>query len=603
MVIYNDDWTPHATILVNAVNFQLKPVTAPVYQANRILSLPNAALQPNSMYHVRVMSGAVVDVAGNAWAGIMDDSWSFMTEDSNDPKVVKLTPPDNATAVDNKTNLVMEFDRNILANAAGKIMLYKEEPGSLGTLIETIDPTSEAVTIVDNVATIEFYGVLEYVTNYYVIVEKGAFTNTSTEKLPFEGITTTQGWNFRTKALECPVVELTVTEGEVMECSGVVTIEVVTDVEYVLTVNGDTVMAGEHVLASGMYTAIAYTTDGDCKEEVMFEVGSDPVVRNLTGVANVGEPYHFVDMESGIDTMVNVGEHVFTYDFEGCTRTINLTVTEEIMEPTIAEIQGDGDSSPIEGMLVKVTGTVTAVAPGEGFFMQDANAIRSGIWVEFSDASYEGIQIGNGIEVVGTVAEVANVTSIVDVTIEFVPPLVDIEMMVVASPSVLESEDYESVLVKVEGARGTAHAVGTGEWTIYYEESDNAIVNDWLYQGDPEGVEGHYYDVAGIVNGRLDNFKLEPRIVTDVKDLTVTGSEDLSVDSFKAYPNPFSDKILIDNSEKLTRVVISNIAGQRVIDIDNPTREIRTAKLVSGIYVISLYTENGVAKTERMIKR
>ena len=122
--------------------------------------------------------------------------------------------------------------------------------------------------------------------------------------------------------------------------------------------------------------------------------------------------------------------------------------------------------------------------------------------------------------------------------------------------------------------------------------------------GDPAGgVDGNYYDVAGIVNGRLDNFKLEPRIFTDVKDLSVTGSEEISVETFKAYPNPFSDKILIDNSEKLTRVVISNIAGQRVIDIDNPTREIRTAKLVSGIYVISLYTEKGVAKTERMIKR
>ena len=99
------------------------------------------------------------------------------------------------------------------------------------------------------------------------------------------------------------------------------------------------------------------------------------------------------------------------------------------------------------------------------------------------------------------------------------------------------------------------------------------------------------------------NYKLEPRIESDVKDLTVTKVDPELANTFKVYPNPFNDQITIDNNEKLTRVVISNIAGQRVIDIEYPTREIRTANLVSGIYVISLYTENGIAKTERMIKR
>jgi hypothetical protein len=169
------------------------------------------------------------------------------------------------------------------------------------------------------------------------------------------------------------------------------------------------------------------------------------------------------------------------------------------------------------------------------------------------------------------------------------------------APSDLKAEKYESVLVKVEGARATAQDAGNGEWTIYYQQTDNAVVNDWLYD-EAVVVADHYYDVTGIVNSRLDNFKLEPRIEPDVKDITITGVPELE-NAFKVYPNPFNDRILIDNNEKLTRVVISNIAGQRVMDIEYPTREIRTANLVSGIYVISLYTENGIAKTERMIKR
>ena len=72
---------------------------------------------------------------------------------------------------------------------------------------------------------------------------------------------------------------------------------------------------------------------------------------------------------------------------------------------------------------------------------------------------------------------------------------------------------------------------------------------------------------------------------------------------FKVYPNPFNERINIENSDKLTRVVISNIAGQRVIDIEYPNNEIRTANLVSGVYIISMYTENGIAKSERIVKR
>jgi hypothetical protein len=247
-------------------------------------------------------------------------------------------------------------------------------------------------------------------------------------------------------------------------------------------------------------------------------------------------------------------------------------------------------------------GTVSGVAPGEGFFVQDANAAWSGIWVEYSLATYEGIQIGNGVTIVGDVAEMANVTSIVADSVAFMPPMLVLAPVALANPSDLKAEKYESVLVKVDGARATAPAAGTGEWTIYYLPANNALVNDWLYYSTI--VKDHYYDVAGIVNARLDNYKLEPRIEPDVKDITVlTGINPVSGNEFKVYPNPFKDQITIDNSDKLSRVVISNIAGQKVIDIEYPTREIRTANLVSGIYVISLYTEDGIAKTERMIKR
>jgi hypothetical protein len=73
---------------------------------------------------------------------------------------------------------------------------------------------------------------------------------------------------------------------------------------------------------------------------------------------------------------------------------------------------------------------------------------------------------------------------------------------------------------------------------------------------------------------------------------------------FNMYPNPFTDHITIENNDKVARLIMVNIAGQRVMDVEYPSREISTGNLVSGVYVISLITEDGQrAKTERMIKR
>jgi hypothetical protein len=602
VVIYNEDWTPYEVIQVNSTNIELKPITTPVYQANRVMSIKHTNLQPSKKYYVRVMPGSVVDLAGNLFAGIMDDSWYFNTEDNNAPTVVSLNPADNSTAVDNKTTLTMEFDRSIVANAAGKIKLYKEQPNSqLGVLIETIDPTSSSVTINEKVATITLAKWLDYEEGYYVIVETGAFTNTSSSNLPFAGITTTQGWNFKVEKLICDPIKVVVTTKTQMECTAVVNLAVESTGGYVLTLNGKEIEAGDTTLVSGNYVAVAKNIDGDCSDTKNFTVGSKPVVKTETVETYQDEPVHYVNEEAGVDTMLMAGVHTFTYSYELCVRTLIVTVVEEMRTPTIAEIQGQTENSPLEGLMVKVVGTVTAVAESEGFFVQDANAAWSGIWVEFNEATYEGIQIGNGVSVIGEVAEVSSVTSIVNATFEFVPPVVEIVPMILDNPSDLKAEKYESVLVKVEGARASAPAAGTGIWTIYYQASNNALVNKWLYW--VSVVKDHYYDVTGIVNGRLDGYKLEPRIESDVKDLTVTKVDPELSNAFKVYPNPFNDQITIDNNDKLTRVVISNVAGQKVIDIEYPTREIRTANLVSGIYVISLYTENGIAKTERMIKR
>jgi hypothetical protein len=395
-----------------------------------------------------------------------------------------------------------------------------------------------------------------------------------------------------------------ITSSNVVECSETYTVaSVVGGVKgdgYVVMVNDSVMTNWTFVLPRGMHT-ITIMDDHMCSIEKMVEVVGKYVTRYDTLDSYIGEETAYVDAEAGIDTMLSVaGSYSWVYMNGDCERTLMLEVVKVPRPYTIAQVQGDGDTSPVVDKIAKITGTVTAIAPGEGFFMQDANAANSGIWVEHSGVNDLGITVGKGVSVVGTVAESASVTSILDPTVTMAEGTVVIVPMEMA-PSAAEAEKYESVLVKVPGARATAADAGTGEWTIYYESADNIIVNDWLFVSTP--TVGDFYHVTGVVNGRLDAFKLEPRMASDVVNVTATPNKPVLANAFKVYPNPFNDKITIDNNEKLTRVVVSNIAGQRVIDIDNPTREIRTANLVSGIYVISLYTESGIAKTERMIKR
>ena len=405
VIIYNDDWTPFQVIEVNTLNITLGAVTDPVYETDRVFSISHENLEENSTYYVRVMEGSVVDEAGNTFAGILDDSWSFTTEDNQAPVIVNLTPEDDATGVSGMTDLTIEFDRGVMGNSAGMIMLYKEQEGELGTLIETIDPTSDAVTIESNIATISLSQTLEYNTNYYVIVEAASFTNLASSKLPLEdGITTTQGWNFSTgDDMDDPVLETMSPDDETIADN---------HPTFVMTFSEDVVLGDLGYL---------YVTEKDSTEaKLMIEITSDMI--------------------------------------DGNTVTVDYVYDETV----------------------------------------------------------GGLKIN----------------------------------------------------------------------TEYNVTLDSAIVKD---------ATGNAY--AGLTDNTVWTF------TTGSDYATVIDEPVVETVGFKVYPNPFNESIMIDNNDQLTRVVVHSITGQKVIDIKYPEHEISTSRLVSGVYLISLINEEGIAKTERMVKR
>ena len=351
-------------------------------------------------------------------------------------------------------------------------------------------------------------------------------------------------------------------------------------------------------IAAGTHTLKVVDSHG-CEATGSITVVSNPYPQRVINVnVNKGETYNLVDAEAGLNVNIAEGTYTYNYNYLTCPRSLKVTVTGVYPQYSIEAVQGKVATSPYLNKYVSVTGKVTGVKGTEGFWMQDASAAWSGIYVKYSGG---GVLEGNGVTVKGKVTEPNSVTTIEAdaITLEVLPSLT-ITAVEVNSAAEAAAEQYESVLVKVKEKTRPSNVSASG-WNAN-GAAGNVAVTTGLYTYTPDA--SHFYVITGIVQGSTSAFVLTPRKGSDIVDYTQTTNIDpVNGLEFKVYPNPFNDRIFIDNANKLTRAVVCNIAGQRVIDVEYPGREIRTANLVSGVYVVTLFTEDGIVGTERVIKK
>ena len=206
------------------------------------------------------------------------------------------------------------------------------------------------------------------------------------------------------------------------------------------------------------------------------------ITRSVTDTTFIGEKILFSDSEAGItDTLLAEGVHTFNFTFNENNVILTVTIVGKVRSLTIKEVQGETNASPWLNSVFKVNGTVTHVVNGVGFFMQDANAAWSGIWVLTSSTT--GITAGSGVEVTGTVVEDAlyfeKVTTLKPSDIKIVTSKLEVKAVVVNSPVDAENEKYEAVLITVKNVTANAVDVTNGSWLVYTTENNDNIVNDW----------------------------------------------------------------------------------------------------------------------------
>jgi hypothetical protein len=238
------------------------------------------------------------------------------------------------------------------------------------------------------------------------------------------------------------------------------------------------------------------------------------------------------------------------------------------------------------------------VVPGKGYFVQDANAAWSGIWVA---DMVNFVLEGNGVKVDGTVQEINDVTTINAAKVQIVNPPVSITPILMASPDASKTEQYESVLVKIAGARFQGSQNLDGSWPLKTTETNRVFVNNLMFQYAP--MEGHFYTVTGIMEGNLNYYRIDPRKAADIVDLTnTTPVVSFPVQDLVVFPNPFSDHLNITNSDKLTRLTITDMTGRIVMDVLHPQSAVKTANLMKGLYIVRLYKDSAIISAEKFIR-
>src|SRR3989344_4815628 len=157
---------------------------------------PDGGFQDLTLYYIVIDSGAFIDAASNAYAGIGSrEHWSFTIADTTTPTVLNVRPLNNATGVARTANLVITFNETVQRVSGKKINIKRVSDNKL---FEAITVQSGKVTgsgtsiIVVNPAKTFDAG-----TGYYVLIDSGAFTDTSGNA--YAGVSSSLVWSFTTQ--------------------------------------------------------------------------------------------------------------------------------------------------------------------------------------------------------------------------------------------------------------------------------------------------------------------------------------------------------------------------------------------------------------------
>ncbi|TVQ17183.1 MAG: T9SS C-terminal target domain-containing protein [Bacteroidetes bacterium] len=119
---------------------------------------------------------------------------------------------------------------------------------------------------------------------------------------------------------------------------------------------------------------------------------------------------------------------------------------------------------------------------------------------------------------------------------------------------------------------------------------------------------GHYQftinaDNYAVYSGVFD--VINDHLTIDITLLSVNVEESFA-EGIILYPNPFDDQFYIRNAENLSKIIISNVTGQKFMEKDltgDQSVKINTSTWAKGVYFVQVYHHNGLSAVRIVVKR
>ena len=159
----------------------------------RVVTINPSDFISGANYQVVLDRGIVKDILGNEYFGMPTDiSWSFTSGGNSGPQLSELTPADDE-AEGSLFTLVLRFVDNV-KKGEGNIVIYDASD----VVVATIPIDAQKVTLDGNMLTILLEEPLEFASDYYVNIDKGAITDIA--GADFAGFSDKTSWNYTTTA-------------------------------------------------------------------------------------------------------------------------------------------------------------------------------------------------------------------------------------------------------------------------------------------------------------------------------------------------------------------------------------------------------------------
>lgn len=223
------------------------------------------------------------------------------------------------------------------------------------------------------------------------------------------------------------------------------------------------------------------------------------------------------------------------------------------------EVQGEGDTSPYIDQQITVSGKVTETF-GDSWYMQDDYGAWNGLYIVGPDVVIPANvpywnadrqpEVGDVLELTGTVIEEDGNTQLVDVTlVEFVDFWNATPAGIWTTAAETQDEQYEGTRIRLENATVLTAPDADGYWTVAMDDGEVTCWGIDTYDPsnneDPDGpTPGDVYLIYGASHQAGDEYVLH---VGDI-DVVTLGTADLeaSEDAWVVYPNPVTRILMID---------------------------------------------------------